>query len=222
MRTFVIGDIHGNDLLLRKALKAVSLRKSDTLIILGDLIDRGPNSKAVLDTIFLLRENGFDKIVCLRGNHEQMLIDCYIDENKEYTWIKNGGDHTLKSFRVDFANQIPKKYIDLLNSFPYYHNIGQRLFVHAGLNFSAENPFEDLFSMLWIRDMTELQLISSSLHHLEIIHGHTPKARSIIESEFFNSRVKCLDNGVFLPGEDFGKLVIADFESKKLQFIGYT
>ncbi|WP_435522956.1 metallophosphoesterase [Chryseobacterium indoltheticum] len=116
MRLIVVADIHGNNDKFRKALKSFSLRRTDKLILLGDLIDRGKKSKDVLDTIILLKNSGFDNIIIIRGNHEQMLLDSIDDENKEYIWLKNGGDKTLQSFRVNFANQIPQLYIDLIKS----------------------------------------------------------------------------------------------------------
>lgn len=219
MRTFVICDIHGNDDLFRKALKTVSLKKSDELIILGDFIDRGKNSKGVLDTILLLRESGFNNIICIRGNHEQMLLDSYLDENREYLWVKNGGDYTLQSFRVNFANEIPKKYIELIESFPHFHVIDKTLFVHAGLNFNVENPLEDLHSLLWIREINIEKMENSKYKDFEIIHGHTPTTKAEILREFDNGKIKCLDNGVYLKGNDYGSLTIAELKSKKLNFI---
>jgi serine/threonine protein phosphatase 1 len=219
MRTVVIGDIHGNDILFRKALKAVSLKKTDILIVLGDLIDRGPDSRGVLDTIFLLKESGFVNLICIKGNHEQMLIDSYYDENKEYIWLKNGGDYTLKSFRVNFANQIPKKYIELIESFPYYVKKDNMIFVHAGLNLDIDNPFQDFNSMMWTRNMTEEKLNKSAFNHLFIFHGHTPMEEEEIKESFRTKKVKCLDNGVFLTNDGYGSLVIAEIENQKLNFI---
>ena len=97
MRTFVISDIHGNNELFRKSLKLVAFKKSDKLILLGDLIDRGIDSKGVLDTTLLLLETGLD-VECLMGNHEKMLLDAFLNTNNLNQWLLNGGDKTLSSF----------------------------------------------------------------------------------------------------------------------------
>lgn len=220
MSFFVIGDIHGYDDAFRKALKSVSLKKSDTLLLLGDLIDRGPKSKDVLDTLMLLKDNGFNNIICLKGNHEEMLLKAIDNENEEYIWLKNGGDKTLKSFKVNFADKIPKKYIELIKSFKYYHIENEFIFVHAGLNLKIETPFDDTDSMIWIRNMDIKDLENSKLKNKVIIHGHTPKTKDdILNSININSSIICLDNGVFLEKEGYGKLIVFDMGTKKTKFI---
>jgi serine/threonine protein phosphatase 1 len=219
MRLIVIADIHGNDEKFRQALKTVSLKKSDKLILLGDLIDRGKNSKQVLDTLFLLKSVGFDNITYIRGNHEQMLLDSIEDDNKDYIWLKNGGDKTLKSFRVNYTNQIPSKYINLIKSSVLYLEFEDYLFVHAGINFDIEKPLEDEKSLLWTRDMSIEKHKQSKFSSKKIIHGHTPIERNQIIKQFSNIGILNLDNGVYLDKDNFGKLTIADLTTKKIFFI---
>ena len=97
MRIFVITDLHGKNELFRKSLKEIGLKKTDKLILLGDIIDRGEDSKGLLDTIILLKEHSFD-VTCLMGNHEQMLLDAHLNVNNLNLWLLNGGDKTLSSF----------------------------------------------------------------------------------------------------------------------------
>ncbi|WCC43993.1 metallophosphoesterase [Tenacibaculum finnmarkense] len=130
MRTFVISDIHGKNALFRKALKSVKLKKTDTLIILGDLIDRGENSKGVLDTIFLLKDNGFNVELVL-GNHEKMFLDSFENEEEHTKWMINGGDKTLMSFLTSKIEKIPKKYIELINSSKNYLLKDNFILVHV-------------------------------------------------------------------------------------------
>ncbi|ESU22902.1 hypothetical protein FEDK69T_18070 [Flavobacterium enshiense DK69] len=219
MRIIVVADIHGDDEKFRKALKSVSLKKTDKLVLLGDLIDRGKNSKNVLDTLLLLKSNGFENIIYIRGNHEQMLLDSIENEDKEYIWIKNGGDKTLKSFRANYSNQIPEIYIDLLKSSILYYELENYFFVHAGLNFELEDPLEDTHSLMWIRDVSIDLYKNSSFSSKKIIHGHTPIEKSKILDNFQNSNIINLDNGIYLKGEEFGKLTIADLTNKKILFI---
>lgn len=219
MRIIVVADIHGENKKFRKALKSVSLKKSDILVLIGDLIDRGTESKQVLDTILLLKESGFTNIVYIRGNHEQMLLDSIEDENKEYIWIKNGGDKTLKSFRVNFASQIPDIYIRLLNSSILYYEHDNYFFVHAGLNFELEDPLQDIHSLMWIRNISIELYKKSSFSSKKIIHGHTPIERSKILNNLKNNKIINLDNGIYLKKEEFGKLTIADLTNNKILFI---
>lgn len=220
MRLIVVGDIHGNNEKFRRALKSVSLKKGDKLILLGDTIDRGTQTKDVLDTIFLLKDNGFNNIIYLRGNHEQMLIDSYEDENKEYIWLKNGGDKTLRSFKVNFCNQIPDKYIELIKSSIFYYEYEDYLFVHAGLNFQVEEPLKDIHSLLWTREIDEIELSNSIYSNKTIIHGHTPQPKEEIKLAFNNSKsIINLDNGVYLNKEDYGSLAIADLTNQKINFV---
>ncbi|CDS91622.1 putative Serine/threonine-protein phosphatase 1 [Sphingobacterium sp. PM2-P1-29] len=219
MRVIVVADIHGNNEKLRKALKSVSLKKTDKLILLGDLIDRGKNTKDVLDTIILLKKSGFEDIIIIRGNHEQMLLDSVKDENKEYVWLKNGGDKTLQSFRVNFSNQIPQLYIDLIESSVYYYEYLNYLFVHAGINFELDNPFKDIQTLLWTRDMSLINFRKSKFSDKKIIHGHTPIERSKIIESFTKIEILNLDNGVYLEREGYGKLTIVDLTNQKINFI---
>jgi serine/threonine protein phosphatase 1 len=219
MRIIVVADIHGDDDKFRQALKSVSLKKVDKLILLGDLIDRGKKSKKVLDTLLLLKNNGFDNITYIRGNHEQMLLDAIENEEKEYIWLKNGGDETLKSFRVNFANQIPAEYKKLLENSIFFLEYENYFFVHAGLNFELEDPLKDTYSMLWIRNISFDMYKKSSFSSKKIIHGHTPIEQSQIQKNFKYNNIINLDNGVYIKREQFGSLTIADLTNNKITFI---
>lgn len=218
MRTFVISDIHGNDRLFRKALKTVGLRKTDKVILIGDVIDRGAQSKEVLDTILLLQENNFE-IICIMGNHEDMFLKSFEDDATLYQWLKNGGEDTLFSFLTDSIEKIPKKYIDLIRSFPYYHIHNEFILVHAGLNTKTSHPFEDLETILWARNAKEL-LSSDWDKNRFIIHGHTPVSRDIILSDLKNrENVIGIDNGIYFKKQNFGSLSILNLETLEIHFI---
>lgn len=218
-RIIAIADIHGNNKKFREALKAVSLKKVDTLVLLGDLIDRGSYSKDVLDTLLLLKKEGFDNIIYIRGNHEQMLLDAYYDENKEYIWLKNGGEKTLQSFRVNFCNQIPNNYIKLIETSVLYYFFEDFLFIHAGVNFEHANPLDDKESLLWLRKISKDLYKKSSFASKKIVHGHTPISREEILQQFSEMEIINIDNGVYFKEEGYGKLTIADFTNSKIYFI---
>lgn len=100
-RTFAIGDIHGCSKTFEKLLfEKINIQKTDQIFCIGDYIDRGENSKAAIDLILQLRQEGYS-LFTLRGNHEQMLLDCLIDPTAYELWIRNGGDQTLLSFGIN-------------------------------------------------------------------------------------------------------------------------
>ncbi len=170
-RLFAIGDIHGcfgplKDLIEHKII----LTGNDKLILLGDYIDRGKQSKEVVDYIITLIENGFD-IIPLMGNHESILLETL--ENEEYmpNWIKNGGNETMNSFGVKSLKELSNRYVLFFKGLRFYYSLNNFLFVHAGFNDTCENPFSDNFEMLWSRNQIYFHPL---LRDKTIIHGHTP------------------------------------------------
>jgi len=148
-RIFAIGDIHGCFNAMKELIEnKIQLRKDDKLIFLGDYIDRGPDSKKVLDYIIELQNNRYD-IITLCGNHESMLLDAWQNESAVSKWIQNGGSETFRSIGADSVKSIDLKYIDFLKNLNWYYTLDKYLFVHAGFNDNIENPFSDNYSMLW-------------------------------------------------------------------------
>lgn len=217
MRTFIISDIHGNNELFRKSLKQIGYKKTDKLIILGDLIDRGSDSKGVLDSVFLLLESGFN-VECLIGNHEKMFLDALLSTNNLNLWLLNGGDKTLSSFFTSSIEKIPLKYYELLNSFKYFSEMENYIFVHAALNMKIENPYSDIHTILWERD--PLKYINMEwLGKRKLIHGHNPKNQeSIIKSIENDEKIICIDNGTYLNKMNFGALCVLELENLKTFF----
>lgn len=218
MSIYVISDIHGCNVKFRLALKSVRLKKTDTLILLGDLIDRGNESKEVIDTIFLLEEHGFN-IITIQGNHEEMLLNSLEDFTSEVNWLRNGGDKTLESFSTAEISRIPQKYIDYFQSMKKYHTMDRFILVHAGINMLASNPLEDEKSLLWLRDWRKLYN-KEWLGDRIVIHGHTPTNRSEIENQFKEKQnVLCIDNGAFMNKEGFGKICILKLDDLSIKFV---
>lgn len=218
MRTFAISDIHGNNELFRKALKQVGLKKTDRLILLGDLIDRGHESKEVLDTVLLLLENGF-QIDLLFGNHEKMFLDSFESTNNLNQWLLNGGDKTLSSFLTSSIIKIPVKYIDFIKTFKYSLEIDNFIFVHAALNMTIANPYEDKQTILWERKPHKY-LNKEWLKDRIVVHGHSPTSQNeIMDSIKNNEQIICIDNGSFQNKEKFGSVCIFQLETKNAKFI---
>lgn len=218
MRTFVLSDIHGNNKLFRKALKKVRLKKEDRLIIIGDFIDRGFDSKGVLDTLLLLRQHGFE-IICLLGNHEQLFLNALKDENEYNKWILNGGDKTLSSFLTSSIEKIPTKYIELIKGFDLYFESEKFVFAHAGINMKIENPFSDIKTLLWERK-PEKYFDELWLGDRIFIHGHSPTNQIEIQTSIQEKKkIICIDNGTFLNKEHYGSQCILQLENFKVNFI---
>jgi serine/threonine protein phosphatase 1 len=171
-RLFAISDIHGCFRpFYELVVNIIDLKKSDRLILLGDYIDRGEQSKEVIDFIIGLQKKGFD-IKALIGNHEQMLINSWYDPDQMPLWEMNGGLQTLQSFGMENIREIDKRYLEFFNSLGYYLVLGNVIFVHAGFNDLAPDPFLDRESMIWECNLFyENPLLSGKT----IIHGHRPK-----------------------------------------------
>jgi serine/threonine protein phosphatase 1 len=212
-RTFVIGDIHGCSATLRRLVDITLLpHLDDRIYLLGDLIDRGPDSKGVLDFIFELRERGLS-VESICGNHEEMYRQASRSRHNMGLWSANGGQATLASFQADGIGDIPQRYRDFLDSLPIYVLLDDFVLVHAGLNFDTQDPFSDVVAMLWTRDSyVDPQRIGGR----RLICGHTPVSLSSLEESLSSSKIM-LDNGCVFGGlPETGRLAALELESMTL------
>lgn len=217
MSRLAISDIHGYNSTFERLLKRIDFQKTDELILLGDYIDRGPDSKGVLDTILDLQDQSY-KITCLMGNHEQMLLQTLENPSYKLNWYRNGGDSTMESFSTSSIDQIPEKYIDFISSLKFYYELEDYIFVHAGVNMLADNPLDDQLSLLWLRDW-EQKYSKKWLGKRKVIHGHTPTLRNnIIKQAEYNENVVCIDNGCFVERPGYGSLCALDIDCFKFSF----
>jgi len=199
--TYIIGDIHGCNRTFQALLARLDLKPADRLVLLGDYIDRGPDSKGVIDTIFRLRENGHE-VTCLRGNHEQMLLDALESAYSLDQWLTNGGRQAMASFGVDRVREIPERYIDFLKSTLFYVETGGCLCVHGGLDFSNADPLDQPHTLLWMRRWYP-DINYEWLGNRIILHGHTPLEIDQIREQLENldrQRYLNLDNGCVYAG----------------------
>jgi serine/threonine protein phosphatase 1 len=216
-RLFAIGDIHGCFNTLRTLLEEkIQIKEGDKIILLGDYIDRGTQSKEVIDYIIDLKDKGF-YVVPLLGNHESMLLDAYNDEGLTSKWIQNGGTSTLKSFNISSLKDIEPEYIEFFKGLTYYFAFEEYLFVHAGFNDSVINPFTDRYSMIWLCKQTyENPLLMNKI----IIHGHRPipvaDCKDLVDS---NKNVINLDTGcVYSNMTGYGTLTAIELNARSLYF----
>jgi serine/threonine protein phosphatase 1 len=192
----------------------IGLTVHDHLYLLGDLIDRGPDSKGVLDFIFDLQGKGFN-VSAVRGNHEDMFLLSCDKQSGAALWSMNGGWATLESFNAAGPSDIPSRYRLYLHSLPYYLMLDEFIIVHAGLNFEVPDPFDDRESMLWTRSpLVDLNRTGGR----RLICGHTPVSRSKIEASLRAHKI-LLDNGcVFEPLAGMGSLAALELNSLSLYF----
>jgi len=173
-RTYAIGDIHG---CLAKLITLVELCRADAgkqrakFVFLGDYIDRGTDSEGVIDYLIALQRVGREEVICLMGNHEDMLLAALDAEEWEENWLRNGGIHTLSSYGTTAARDLPKNHIDWIRKLPKFHDDGLRFFVHAGIHPDRPLDGQDEHDLLWIRKPF---LSSTKDFGRLIVHGHTP------------------------------------------------
>lgn len=190
-RLLAIGDIHGYLEKLEKLIDQIQPTLEDQVVFLGDYIDRGPNSKDVIE--YLIRfHRQFPKTVFLLGNHEQMMLDYLqrMDTQMDWTplrelsilyemdngaagvrvWLWNGGEAVLDEYMG--VENIPQEHIDFLLSCQLYFEDDNFVFVHAGLARGSRLEEQDLFDLLWSRDPAPGAPL---LEGKTIVVGHTPQ-----------------------------------------------
>lgn len=144
MRTLAIGDIHGCSVALDALLEAVGPGDGDRIVTLGDYVDRGPDSRGVLDRLIALHDAGL--LVPLRGNHEQMMLRARTDEEQRWAWFRVGGAQTLASYAPqrrggELSDVPPAHWAFLERACMDYFETPTHLFVHAGAD--PDRPLSD-------------------------------------------------------------------------------
>ncbi|WP_027544880.1 metallophosphoesterase family protein [Bradyrhizobium sp. WSM2254] len=175
--TFAIGDVHGCSQKLERLIatcERVSARRQSRFILIGDYVDRGPDAKGGID--FLMKEQVRQpyRFVCLRGNHEQMLLAAAAAERSDsdlVNWWANGGEQTLESYGVNDPSELPDDHLAWIRALPLKLTDGKRLYVHAGIRPGVAMAAQTAHDLLWIRE----PFLSSDLDHgALVVHGHTP------------------------------------------------
>jgi serine/threonine protein phosphatase 1 len=214
-RLFAISDIHGCYKPFYELVEnTIKLTRSDELILLGDYIDRGFQSKEVIDFIIYLSKEGFN-ITTLTGNHEVMLVDAWHDQGALPLWLMNSGISTLASFGIQDIRNIDDHYLEFFTSLGYFKIIDNVVFVHAGFNDFADDPYSDKQSMIW-ESLPSYQ--NPMLSGKTIIHGHRPKTISNVQKLIREkSKVIPIDTGCVYEKEiGYGHLSAIEINSMTL------
>lgn len=200
-KTFVIADLHGRFDLLQKALARIeeSQHSGGTVVFLGDYVDRGPQSRQVIERIMAGPPEGW-KWVALKGNHEDMMTQCYGRPDAGW-WLGNGGTETLDSY----GGKIPAEHIEWASNLPMVHSDGKRVFVHAGIEPSRSLDAQGEAVLLWMRYPAKARDIEYP--GLHIVHGHTPQMHG---PELYPGRTNLDTGAVFC-----GRLVVGVFDDDK-------
>lgn len=172
--TYAIGDIHGSLPQLETLIKAC---RSDAggrplrFVLLGDYIDRGPDSAGVMRFIIDQQSLLGDSVIALQGNHEAMMLDVLDGTAVLVNWLLSGGAATLQSYGVNHPSALPGPHLDWLRGLPLSYDDGRRFFVHAGIDPRQPRDAQRPHDLLWIR---EPFLSDRRDHGRLIVHGHTP------------------------------------------------
>lgn len=169
-RVIAIGDIHGCAAALHALIDAIDPTIEDTLLPLGDCIDRGPDSRSVIDELLALR--GRCRLVPLLGNHEEMMLNFLDGRPQPDDWLEFGGAATLASYGPGSdPGSIPKEHIDFVRGWGDYHLDEQHFFVHAA--YHSEQAFAEQRWQTWrwhsLRDMVPGPHVSGKT----AVVGHT-------------------------------------------------
>jgi serine/threonine protein phosphatase 1 len=150
--TYVIGDIHGLDDLLGAALGEINARArgaAAVIIALGDYVDKGPQSRQVIERLLPGIGGGW-KFIALKGNHDAMMVEAVRDPSKLAAWLEKGGDAALASYGGDPA-AVPQAHIGWLDRLPLTHVDAHRLYVHAGVEPGVPLDRQSETTLLWKR-----------------------------------------------------------------------
>ena len=192
-RTIAIGDIHGHADALTGLLRLVEPRRDDTVVFLGDYVSRGPDSREVIQTVIDLGRRC--RVVALRGNHEEMLLDSRHNPVALASWVAVGGDATLVSPPSSQAwRALEDAQWSFVAGLPNFHETDDHFFIHA--NYAPNRPIngQDSQTALW------LPLEPPPGPHYSgktAIVGHTPQ----FDGDVLNlGHLVCIDTGCGLGG----------------------
>jgi serine/threonine protein phosphatase 1 len=216
-KTYAVGDLHGRLDLLRSAAEAIWRHAHGVpfrVVFLGDYVDRGPDSRGVID--FLMELQRHWQVTCLKGNHEELMIQAVTEPSaaKLARWMEYGGDQTLKSYGLeadsDLVGDIPPGHLRWISGLPRTTGDGHRIYVHAGLAPGTPAHRQKEQTCLWIRERF-LQAKPGDFE-AHVVHGHTPVWEGKpdpAEPELLEHRTN-LDTGAFATGV----LAVAVFDAQ--------
>lgn len=191
MKTFVIGDVHGRLEQLRRLVEMLPRDAArDALVLLGDIVDRGEDAPGAVEYVIALQRaaeaEGLAPVICLRGNHEQMLLDFVDGIGSVWTHAAAGGEATFEQYtgrdltfalaedfdaaRRVFTESLPQTHLEFFRRLPLFHEDAHAIYVHAGLHNNLHPRETDAHALLWSRDINFFKHYHGKL----CVFGHTP------------------------------------------------
>lgn len=200
--TYAIADLHGRFDLLKTALESIASHAADVeyrVVTLGDYVDRGPESRQVVEHLMKSQAAG-QSLICLKGNHEFMMHEALTTSLASDRWARNGGETTLKSYN----DEVPSSHLHWVKNLATMHVDRHRVFVHAGVDptKALDEQIEEF--MLWHRYPANADIGHRGRH---VVHGHTPNPRG---PERYRNRTN-LDTLAWRTG----RLVVAVFDDDR-------
>jgi serine/threonine protein phosphatase 1 len=192
-RTIAIGDIHGCSTALAALISAIDPKPDDTIITLGDYVNRGHDSKGVIDQLLDLRRAC--NLIPLLGNHDSTMLAALEDKGAYRLFLEMGGVSTLQSYgdsnRLD---QVPPEHWDFLRSCRRYYETDRHFFCHANYDPKVPLADQDVHHLLWLslRDYVPGPHCSGKIAVL----GHTPQSSDVLDLW----HLVCLDTGCCMGG----------------------
>ena len=206
MNVYAIGDLHACPRELEVLLDAIAPSHDDTVVFLGDYVDRGPAARQLIDRLLRLEAAPFTSIF-LRGNHEDMLL-AYLGIGGRHgdVYLENGGGATLASYGVppgtpaaNARGYLPDEHLQFLRACRLQYVAGSFLFVHAGIRPGVALEQQDEEDLLWIRE--EFFAHPHGLPYT-VVFGHTPAREVRLELPYrigldtglvYGNKLSCLD-----------------------------
>ena len=200
MRRFAIGDIHGCAKALRTLVESINPQPNDELVFLGDYVDRGPDSRDVVDQILALQERC--RVVALRGNHEIMLLGVALSGLDDSVWLCNGGRATVTSYG-GCLSKIPAHHLAFFQDLAPYYESPETIFVHAGYQHHLAMHEQPEATTYWNHLSTPLPLPHESGKRVFV--GHTPQSSGeILDAGHVVCVDTCCFGGGFLSAYEIG------------------
>ena len=197
MRILAIGDIHGCSTALNTLLAAVDPGPEDQIVTLGDYVDRGPNSRGVLDLLLELHAGG--RLVALRGNHDVMMLEARHDPEERRLWLACGGKQTLESYGAKITEKGELKGVldshlrFLEETCVDYYETATHFFVHANAYHDIPLAEQPTYMLHW-------EKLGPTLPHMSgkvMVCGHTKQHSGEVLNR---GHMVCLDTGAYAGG----------------------
>ena len=230
-RIIAVGDLHGNSQPLKELLSRIRVNDRDLIIFIGDYIDRGPETKLVIEELIQLR-SFHPNLIFLKGNHEDMMLGAMGFNaviNDVNSWLRNGGTQTLISYGMNMndilllkgigggdkhaggiKNSLPRSHIEFLTALIPFVETEHFFFCHAGVDPDTTlwEGKKNLFDLLWMRD----HIYSDDFAwEKTVVCGHTPLREVLIKEKLI-----CIDTGLYC----YGTLSAIDVLTDQLYQVG--